>query len=272
MIEHVILTRFNLATPGREEEIRNKPGWLARRFDLFERYCLPSMVAQTNQNFTWIIYFDEGTPVEFKERIARLRETFPFVPFYTGLFPGDGWRKSVQAVLAERGLSPDFLLSTRLDNDDALANDFVERMQATANARVGEGALGLNITAGCIMTDDRIYEIRHPSNAFFSLLEPFNDTLRTAPSIQHMTLAARVPVVQVDGGAGWLQVVHGENVSNKIRGRRVQPVEVKHQFFDGAVMGVPPAQAAALLAENAVLTPLRRLRDKLAAIRRQPTH
>ena len=29
---HVVTTRFNLATPGRESAFRNRPGWLAERF------------------------------------------------------------------------------------------------------------------------------------------------------------------------------------------------------------------------------------------------
>ncbi len=48
---HLILTRFNLATPGRESAIRNRPGWLAERFDLFERICLPSVASQTCRDF-----------------------------------------------------------------------------------------------------------------------------------------------------------------------------------------------------------------------------
>ena len=91
---HVIQTRFNLATPGRELAIRTQPGWLLERFQLFELWCLPSVAAQTSRNFTWLIYFDEGTPEVFRKRIANLQRVFPFVPVFTGLFPGDGWARS----------------------------------------------------------------------------------------------------------------------------------------------------------------------------------
>lgn len=272
MLQHVILTRFNLATPGREEDIRNQPGWLSRRFDLFERICLPSMVAQTDQDFVWIIYFDKDTPQEFKDRTAQLQKQFPFVPYYTGLFPGDGWRKSVQEVLSDKGLSPAQLVSTRLDNDDALASDYAQRIKAAAQAQGSEGPVAFNITAGCIMTKDRLYQTQHQSNAFFSILEPFDDAMKTAPAIQHMTLASHGPVIQIDGRPGWLQVVHGENVSNKVRGARTRPTDLADCFFPGALAHIPEPTAAALLAENAVITPLRRLRDRLAALRRQPTY
>lgn len=115
---HVLMTRFNLATPGRESAIRNRPGWLAQRFDLFERYCLPSVAAQTVRDFKWIIYFDKDTPEDFRARIERLREVFPFTPYFTGLFPGTGWRESITATLPR---DTPMLLTSR----GSVANDTV---------------------------------------------------------------------------------------------------------------------------------------------------
>ena len=77
---HVIMTRFNMPTPGRESHIRSRPGWLAGRFELFERYCLPSIAAQTTRDFHWVVYFDVETPPEFRARIEACRAVFPFVP------------------------------------------------------------------------------------------------------------------------------------------------------------------------------------------------
>lgn len=271
-IEHVILTRFNLATPGREEEIRNRPGWLSRRFELFERFCLPSIAAQTCQDFTWIIYFDKDTPQEFKDRIAELQTQFPFVPYFTGLFPADGWRNSVREILGQRGKAPDWLISTRLDNDDALASRYVARIQDAAQAESGPGATAFNITHGCVMTPDRIYDLPHRSNPFFSLLEPYGAEIKTAFAIQHMTLAEHAQVVQIDGPPGWLQIIHGDNVSNKIRGTLIRPEDARAEFFEGAIDGIPAPHPLTLWTENGLKAPLRRLRDRLAAARRQPTY
>ena len=268
-LQHVILTRFNLATPGREEAIRNREGWLERRFELFEWICLPAIAAQTNQNFLWIIYFDEHTPQVFKDRIAKLQETFPFVAYYTGLFPGDGWPRSVREVLAERGIEPEVILSTRLDNDDGLALDYVDRIQKAAEGQDITGPTFFNIRAGCIMGNDRIYTIDHPSNAFFSVAEPFGGDFKTAFATQHMTIADHGPVVQLSGTPGWLQLVHGENVSNKIRGRRIAPETMTAHFAPEAIGTVPTPSGVSVLLENAVLTPIRSLRDKLLALRSQ---
>lgn len=267
--EHIILTRFNLPTPGREAAIRARPGWLARRFDLFESICLPSVVSQIEQDFLWIIYFDVATPQAFRDRIDRLRRRYPFIPFFTGMFEDTGWSRSLRNVLHDAGRSPKWILTTRLDSDDALSRDYTQRVQQVA--RRSRTPKALNITRGCIRTQNNAYEVTHPSNAFFSLLEPYDGPVRTAAAIQHMNLHGHLPVTQIDGPPGWLQVVHGDNVSNKIRGRRAHPGTFRDAFFEGALAGVPPPSRLSLLTENTLLTPLRRCRDDLAARRRQPS-
>lgn len=262
MLHHVILTRFNLATPGREESIRNRPGWLSRRFELFETHCLPSIQAQKCQDFTWIIYFDKDTPPDFKERIEQLRSQYPFEAFYTGLFPSDGWHNSVKQVLEARAITPQWLLTTRLDNDDALANDYTSRVKIAAR-HGGLEAKALNFKFGCIISGQRVYKITHESNAFFSLLEPYDSDFVTAPAIQHMQLADHARVEQIEGDAGWLQIVHGENVSNKVRGLRISPGSVQDVFCDETLRLLPAPNAAVAGLENSILFPLRTLRDNL---------
>ncbi|MBP0576017.1 hypothetical protein J8J27_35390, partial [Mycobacterium tuberculosis] len=55
-------------------------------FDLFRTYCLPSVAAQTRQDFEWVIFFDEQTPDEFRRQIAELQAVYPFRAEFTGLF------------------------------------------------------------------------------------------------------------------------------------------------------------------------------------------
>ena len=103
---HVILTRFNIASPGREVAIRNSPGWLDRRFGLFEQFCLPSIAGQTERNFHWLIYFDKDTPAEFRERIERDRQIYNFTPRYVAMFDkamiADDVKALAVAALAHR--------------------------------------------------------------------------------------------------------------------------------------------------------------------------
>ncbi|TVQ57706.1 MAG: hypothetical protein EA355_03740 [Rhodobacteraceae bacterium] len=224
--QHVVMTRFNLATPGRESAIRIRPGWLSGRFDLFERYCLPSMAAQTRQDFDWIVYFDVDTPASFRERIERCREVRPFTPYYTPLFLSEGWPRSIRETFGETAPR---LLTTRLDNDDALARDHVERLQAAVAPFDGARA-SFNFTNGFLLNGGRVYAHRHPANAFASQLEPWGAETRTASSIPHLDMADYGPVIQIPGPGGWLQVIHDGNVSNRTAGRRVAPDAAQDRF------------------------------------------
>jgi hypothetical protein len=259
---HVVMTRFNLATPGRESDIRNRPGWLAERFDLFERYCLPTMAAQTEQAFRWVIYFDEGTPAEFRARIEACRAVRDFTPYFTPLFPADGWPRSLRETIADPA---PWLLTTRLDNDDGLAVDFVARLHAAVRAapRVPSS---FNFTRGFIMQGPRLYGMQHPSNAFASWLEPWGEGMRTAPSIHHMHIAEHGPVTQIDGPGAWLQVVHGGNVSNRVRGRRTGRAEAEGRFPPLPIAQLASAGAVEIGVENIALGPLRDARDGAASL------
>ncbi|MEO0378628.1 MAG: glycosyltransferase [Pseudomonadota bacterium] len=258
------MTRFNLATPGRELSIRTKPGWLNERFELFEKYCLPAMAAQTSDKFHWVIYFDKDTPDAFKDRIERLRQDVPFTPYYTGLFDGDGWSRSLHELFAP---TDGMILTTRLDNDDSLSCDFIERLHAAIEAQ-GLAPGAYNFRNGVICSHDQLYSISHDSAPFFSWLEPLADTLRTAPNIHHMRIAESGSVFQIDGAPAWMQVIHETNVSNRIRGRRMDPQDIAGMFPAQILEALSTVTPAALAFDHTILSQLRLARDGLAGLLR----
>lgn len=254
---HIIMTRFNLATPGRESRLRNRPGWLEERLVLFQRYCLPSVAGQTERRFHWVIYFDKDTPAAIRDRVEGLRTLGGFIPYYTGLFPAEGWPRSLHELF---GLETGRVLTTRLDNDDALALDHVARLHSAVRQR-GHERGAYNFTRGCILHRGRLYGLTHPTNAFFSWLDHAGPGLRTAPNIQHMDIANHGPVHQIGGPAAWMQVVHGGNVSNRVRGRRIRPAALQGSFPPEVTATLAPAGRLAVAMENALLTPVRAGRD-----------
>lgn len=263
---HVVMTRFNLATPGREASFRTQPDWLATRFTLFERYCLPGMAAQTRQDFEWIVFFDEHTPDTFKARVIELQQIRPFIAFYTPLFPGDGWRNALFERVSARA---EALLTTNLDNDDSLAVDYVERLHAAATRHASSVPCALNFTNGFVLAGPQLYEHRHLSNAFTNLLEPFDTRAQTAPAIPHMELARHLPVHQVPGPGAWLQVVHGGNVSNKTRGRRVSRALAQSRFAASAISDVRDPGFGELAYDRLIGGPVRTGRDAAIGLARR---
>ena len=121
---HVILTRFNLRM---WRDVNPNDDWLAHRLDLFEQFCYPSVLGQKNQNFTWLLLFDETTPVAFRPRIERYAEPTNVKVLYTAGF-------DLQAIIREVGsyttADQTHLISTTLDNDDALAEEYVQVIQS----------------------------------------------------------------------------------------------------------------------------------------------
>ncbi|WAT17036.1 glycosyltransferase [Aurantiacibacter sp. MUD11] len=255
---HILLTRFNVATQGREAPIRNAPGWLQRRFDLFERYCLPSLEAQTTKNFSWLIYFDSKTPDQFRERIERDRQIFDFEPRFVSLFSVADVVNDLRQLLAK---DVDLLLTTRLDNDDAVSRDFIERIHR-AGAEAADGTV-LNFTNGLAMRSGAIYSARDQSNPFTTLVEREPTAPKTIWSAQHHQLSCKWNIVQVDAPPTWLQVIHGENVTNRVKGRMLSP-QVLHQRFSIA----PDIEILAdhnlrVMIDNFVLYPFRTIRERV---------
>ena len=57
------------------------PEWLKGRQTLFEKFCLPSVLSQTNKDFEWILVADERTPEEFKKVIEAYPATVVYGDF-----------------------------------------------------------------------------------------------------------------------------------------------------------------------------------------------
>ena len=77
--EHLIITRFNLNLYARDKHAAptRTERWLEHRFEIFERYCLPSVAAQTNPNFRWLCLFDAATPAAYRRRIGGSQSVCP---------------------------------------------------------------------------------------------------------------------------------------------------------------------------------------------------
>lgn len=210
--EHLLLTRFNVphyryrhdkrATPVRTE------AWLAHRWRLFERFCLPSIRGQEAVDFTWLIFFSDETPAPYRERIAAHAAAGYFRPLYVADF---------EAALTEarRQVQPTtrWLVTTRLDNDDALHRRALATIQTAFR---GQALEFLNLLNGCILRGHRVFRATMPENPFCSLIERRTaEGFRTTWFERHDRISAAAPVRNVETAVPcWLQVVHERNLVN----------------------------------------------------------
>jgi hypothetical protein len=220
-VDQVVLTRFNLPSQGYESLIRAQEGWLRSRVALFERYCLPSMRAQTYRG-SWVIYFDPESPAWLLDWIERTNR-HDFHPVFRATVSHAELLNDIRLALGSTG---ETLITTNLDNDDAVANDFLARVAAAATPG---RRTAVYLADGLIADGRSVYRRVDPHNAFCSVAEPWEEPV-TCWERAHNRLGESMPVRSVRGRPAWLQIIHGENVSNRVRGRLVSPSAHRASF------------------------------------------
>lgn len=152
-ILHLVHTRF-MQTQGHLL-------MLARaRLLLFETFCLPTMVHQSNQNFFWIITADPDLLPEIHEKMVELLQPYP--NFYLVATNNNSYSEDWEHVLQESEIftgdlqkleratlyysndggqnNTPTLVETRLDADDGLRHDFVAQIRGTVRNLTTSGS------------------------------------------------------------------------------------------------------------------------------------
>ena len=251
-VDHVLLTRFNLPTDGVEGLVRAREGWLRERIDLFEKFCAPSVAAQRGAQPHWIVYLDPASPSWLLDRISPYAGRGLLRPVLRETVGPEDLREDIAAVVADPG---DVLLTTNLDNDDGIAVDFCARLAAVDSA---EPRVAIYVPDGLVLAEQGLYLLRDRRNAFCSVRESWDRPV-TSWSEYHNELHRVMPVVELEGPPGWLQVVHGGNVSNRVRGRRVSPAALRAGF--AVPLDAPEPSRRELLSDRLLRVPARTVRD-----------
>lgn len=220
--KHFLITRFNLKveawkTTKNAEEVRTE-AWLKNRFELFESYCLPSVMNQTNQHFVWYVFFDVDTPDLFRGKVDEIAAKYAnFRPVYI-----DGLEALVGAVtgLIEGGIEngrPQYVITTRMDNDDIIHKDFIKRIQEAfvpVHGTVIDAREGYQLSIEKHKSEVREYT--HPFNAFVSVIEK-STACKTVLSKMHYDWAKSDNVIVIDDARLWIELVHQRNKMNATR-------------------------------------------------------
>lgn len=228
-VEHFIITRFNCRSVNDTSNKALDVKWLNSRFDLFDQFCWPSVTNQSNRKFKWIVLFDDETPDVIKERIELYKKDTVFYPVFQ---PAGTDRAAKKAILSLLDGTPDVLITTRLDNDDALAVDYIERVQDYLSVKKNTV---IEFSKGYIWYKNAAYRDTQIHNPFTSLVEPLsalgNEDFSTIFFCSH-TDVEKLGVIEYMGDLpGWIQVIHGDNVANRFRGIRCPKIELEGRFL-----------------------------------------
>jgi hypothetical protein len=252
--DHVLLTRFNLPSKGHESLVRAQESWLRNRVVLFERYCLPSVAAQTSRGFSWIIYFDPQSPESLLDWVHGHEQKGHFHPYFREEVATENLVSDIRAVIGHQRSAE--LITTNLDNDDSVAADFAARIQAAPHA--GDRT-AVYVGDGLIRRGDALYRHVDRYNAFCSVRESW-DAPVTCWADWHNLLPEHMPAVVLRGDPGWLQVIHGVNVSNRVRGYRTHPSQHR-AIFPGLLDDLPEPPIRKIARDAFIFFPARALRE-----------
>jgi hypothetical protein len=198
--KHYILTRYNLGIYDKNnpysESVGNPEEWMKHRMPLFQK-CIDGMIRQTNQKFIWVIAVDEKTDIVFKTNLERVKIV----------------NEQPHQWLRRQPCEAEWIITSRLDNDDYYHMDFVKKIQE--NFREVEEVIDIDYEVLESYTGIKYPSKRERANSpFLSLVEKWTDKINTAMGRPHTVM----PDIYHSRKLGVLatQVIHDKNVCNKI--------------------------------------------------------
>ena len=211
-MKHFVLTR---SAYGPEWDIEANQ----RRLDVTRAVTARLMRRQTFRDWTWVVLFDERDPLLDARQQVFSAAAPTFLPI---LWRGPasrgsahqrrqlvastayhaGWREAIGTGEA--------ILQTRLDDDDGLAPDALERYQRAATRL--EARTILMLPHGVRVWRGRYADVHHEHNAMHTLFTPHRDA-GSVYDYGHATCGRAAPIVRVDDEWGWLWVRHQDTIS-----------------------------------------------------------
>lgn len=229
-MKHYLITEWNVDMLDME--------WLLERQKLFEKFTLPSVQAQTNKDFEWILVSDSRTPDEFKKVLDSYPATVLYFDFEnfdweSPVFTGKGTR--AQHELMQRSIDleyiakplreyigtpdTDYVITSRLDNDDGISIDHIDKIQRFAKENWNGKRFWLNLVRGLKYNHGDVFPVNSPHSPFISFVESPKGLLTTY-HVSHTEAkkCTKHTIIQVrEGKATWLQVIHGGNLLNRLK-------------------------------------------------------
>lgn len=238
-MNHFLITRFNLKklfSHDKNNQSVQTDDWTRRRFALFERYCLPSVLAQTNKNFKWICLFSNDTSQEYREMIESYQAVVPqFIPQFFDDTQMIHFREELLYSIKRLSTETGCVITTRLDNDDTIHKDFIRNIQEHA---VSETKSDVFYTCkfGYQYFEDLNVAIKIPyfNNHFLTRIESDTENLKTVMDIDHFYVEkSGVDVKNISDNPMWIEVIHKTNVDNDIKVTlSIKPVLRQMNFKD----------------------------------------
>ncbi|HEX8341305.1 MAG TPA: glycosyltransferase [Tepidisphaeraceae bacterium] len=196
------------------EEAR-RADWFAMRAQLFKSSVVASVEQQTVAPRQVFVLMDTGDRDLW---VQHLDLPAPYVPLFVS---GSGASDAVAArIMADRAKN---VVLCRLDSDDAVSANYLEKMAGLAREFWRQGKLKAYIVAcnGYITDLQQIQKIYSNCPPFISLYTRQYKG-ENIFDIEHQDIVRRSP--HMLGNVRWMQIVHGSNIANRTyRRSRYEP-------------------------------------------------
>lgn len=194
------------------------PGWSRaeneRRLELLRGVTARCLAKQTRRDFVWVVLLDRRDPLLEERKRACASAAVPLAFRFAEELPVDVDRRRVAARLYRADWLPaggSETLTTRLDDDDGLAPDFLDRVRLAAEAAApAEKPLCWLFPNGVRIWGGRQEKVRHETNAWVSVQGPSGECVY---DWNHKRIGEQLEVRVVDERLAWLWVRHEDTLS-----------------------------------------------------------
>lgn len=213
----ILITRFNYGNDplGISEKYLNK------RFKIFKDLTFPSINSQTDNNFTWIILFRSTTPQKYRNIMETLKTEakMNLVIHYEDCETHTPEIGSIVSKMIDNDTK--YLLTCRCDNDDILANNYIENLKK--NFRPINNMFIDFIYGYCLNTNNmKLNKYKSRSNHFIGYVENIskNNNLKTVFYCQHAFIKDFGLIRRINNKNYplWCEVIHDTNQINHFQG------------------------------------------------------
>lgn len=235
---HLLITRFNikintdLTKSLNSIDIATNEEYLNYRFHIFEEYTVPSVQNQTVNDFVWLVFFSSNTPEKFKKRISMIEKKLKnFRPVY--IKDSDPFNDRLIKLINDT--QSDWILTSRLDNDDAIHEKFVEQLHYIVRASEGGEyvilfPLGLQYDESKNILARYYFETNHFSSLIINKTQNSDHIL----NYDHMKIRQKYVVsICLENRPMWMEIIHKTNVSNRLHPKMkdlVSNFDILNQF------------------------------------------
>lgn len=252
---HVLATRIGIGVYDQ--------AWFDYRLRLFESITVPSMKAQTCQDFSWLLIVDREMPAKAREQLDQAIAGMSNAKIVAVEFKTD-LKATVVRWSKRRAVAKgvEYVMTSRLDDDDAMRVDAFERLhrEAAEFIRVDNYHYAVfSFNLGCMWLPSRRlgYTRYHDSHSLaLSLVEPV-ESCKCVYAYPHRdikrVIAPRGAYIRgIDGDTlWWLYAAHNLASSDTGDGKRAEKITEHKYGYDVddsllATFGLDPETIAAL--------------------------